>query len=178
VWCYNEKMIIRKQFPKFLAPNCIAFEKSVGAVVFRITNGQREYLLMKYRNGHWEFPRGKVEDGETEIDTMRREIEEETGISQLRIIEGYRKNIRFSYKAHGDEYRERAKDKNCAFIRKKAVFYLAEAMDEDVVISHEHQKFLWLTFDEAMNRLTFSNAKKILEAANKYLQKHCVNKLL
>jgi 8-oxo-dGTP pyrophosphatase MutT (NUDIX family) len=164
-------MIKRKQFPKFLAPYCIAFEKSVGAVVFRITNGRREYLLMKYRNGHWEFPRGKVEDAETELDTMRREIEEETGISQLRVIDGFREVMRFSYKAHGQERISRTRDKNCIYVHKKAVFYLVEAMDEDVVISHEHQKFQWLEFEEGYEKLTFQNAKTILKRAHKKLQK-------
>ncbi len=162
-------MIKRKQFPKFLAPYCIAFEKSVGAVVFRITNGRREYLLMKYRNGHWEFPRGKVEDTETELETMCREIEEETGILQLRVIEGFREAMRFSYKAHGQEQKDRIKDKNCIYIHKKAVFYLVEAMDEDIVISHEHQKFQWLEFKDGYEKLTFQNAKIILMHAHKKL---------
>ncbi len=164
-------MITRKQFPRFLAPYCIAFEKSVGAVVFRVVDGKTEFLLIKYRNGHWEFPRGKVEDGETEQDTMRREIEEETGISQLRVIKEFRESIRFSYKAHGQERIDRTKNKNCIYIHKKAVFYLVEATDEDITISHEHQEFQWLMFDEGYKRLTFENAKSILTKANNQLKK-------
>lgn len=163
-------MIIRKQFPRFLAPHCIAFEKSIGAVVFCVTNEKIEFLLMKYRNGHWEFPRGKVEDSETEQDTMYREIEEETGISQLRVVEGFRKSIRFSYKAHGQERIDRIKDKNCIYIHKKAVFYLVEAMHEGVMISHEHKEFRWLKFDDGYQKLTFKNAKSILTKANNQLK--------
>ncbi len=167
-------MIKRKQFPQFLAPYCIAFETSIGAVVFRMTHGKIEFLLMKYRNGHWEFPRGKVEDNETEHETMQREIEEETGISQVRIIKGFRKTMKFSYKAHGQEFIERKRDKNCIYIHKKAVFYLVEAMDEDVVISHEHQQFQWLMFEDAYNKLTFKNAKTVLTSAHKNLEKNRV----
>ena len=165
-------MVNRKQFPQFLAPYCIAFEKSVGAIVFRITHGKIEFLLMKYRNGHWEFPRGKVEDNETELETMNREIEEETGISQVRIIEGFRKTIKFSYKAHGQELIDRKKDKNCMYIHKKVIFYLAEAMDEDVIISHEHQKFQWLVFDKGYKKLTFKNAKSVLISAHENLEEN------
>lgn len=164
-------MITRKQFPQFLAPYCVAFEKSVGAVVFRVIDGKIEFLLIKYRNGHWEFPRGKVEENETEYDTMCREIEEETGISQLRVIKEFRESIRFSYKASGQECIDRIKDKNCIYIYKKAIFYLAETMDEDITISHEHQEFQWLTFDDGYKRLTFENAKSILTRANDRLKK-------
>jgi len=163
-------MINRKQFPQLLAPYCIAFEKSVGAIVFHIADGKIEFLFMKYRNGHWEFPRGKVEDAETEHETMRREIGEETGIMQLQIVEGFRETMRFSYKAHGQELTDRKKDKNCIYIHKKVVFYLAKSMDEDVVISHEHQKFQWLAFDEGLEKLTFENAKIVLRKANQYLK--------
>lgn len=164
-------MVKRKQFPQFLAPYCVAFEKSVGAIIFRITHGQIEFLFMKYRNGHWEFPRGKVEDDETERETMQREIEEETGVSQLRVIDEFRETMKFSYKAHGQELIDRKRDKSCMYIHKKAVFYLAEAIDEDVVISHEHQKFRWLAFEDGYEKLTFKNAQAILFAAHKSLEK-------
>lgn len=164
-------MIKRKQFPQFLAPYCIAFEKSVGAIIFRVTQGQIEFLFMKYRNGHWEFPRGKVEDDETEHETMKREIEEETGISQVDIIDGFRETMRFSYKAYGQELVERKNNKSCIYIHKKVIFYLAKAMNDNVIISHEHQKFQWLTFKDGYKKLTFKNAKSILLIAHERLKK-------
>ncbi|MEN8252384.1 MAG: NUDIX domain-containing protein [Patescibacteria group bacterium] len=168
-------MIKRKQFPQFMSPYCIALEKSVGAIVFRITSGEVEFLFMKYRSGHWEFPRGKAENDETEIETMQREVEEETGISQVRVMEGFRETTRFSYKAHGQELELRKKDKNCMYIHKKAIFFLVEATDEDVVISHEHRKFRWLSFEEGYEKLTFENAKKILKKAQKHLEKNKIS---
>lgn len=159
-------MINRKQFPQFLAPYCVAWEKSVGAVVFRMVDNIPQYLLLKYRNGHWEFPRGKVEDQESEVDTMRREICEETGISDVQIITDFRYSIRFSYRAHGQEREERIKEKNCIFIHKKAIFYLVHVKNNIVVVSDEHQNFLWLSFDNALQKLTYDNAKKVLIAAH------------
>jgi len=167
-----EYMIIRKQFPQLLAPYCIAFEKSVGAVVFRYTKNEVEFLFMKYRNGHWEFPRGKVENNESEHQTMQREIEEETGITQTQLIEKFRETMRFSYKASGQELLDRKDDKNCMYIHKKVVFYLAEALNTNIVISHEHQTFQWLTFEEGYEKLTFQNAKNILDSAHKHLEKN------
>lgn len=162
-------MISRKQFPQFLAPYCLALEKSVGAVVFRVYNGERHYLLIKYRNGHWEFPRGKMEHEETEIDTMRREIMEEVGITDLMIMPKFRMSIRFFYSAQGHERSERKKEKSCIFIQKKAVFYLARvAADRPVDLSHEHTDYLWLPYAHALEKLTYDNAKKVLKKAHKF----------
>ncbi|PID52475.1 MAG: diadenosine tetraphosphate hydrolase [Candidatus Moraniibacteriota bacterium] len=164
-------MIKRKQIFGFLAPYCVAFERSVGAVVYRVQDDRIEYLLLKYRNGHWEFPRGKMEDEEMEIETMRREIWEETGIKKLEIIDGFRTLITFSYIAYGKEREERKADNACIFVRKTAIFYLAQSVEKSVVLSHEHQAAIWMQFDEALEKLTYNNAKRVLTQAQAQLEK-------
>ena len=49
-------------------------EKSCGALVYRVTpNGQKELLFIKHRHGtHWSFPKGHMEEGETEVQTALR----------------------------------------------------------------------------------------------------------
>ena len=62
----------------------MTLEKSCGAIVFRKFHGNVEILLIKHANGgHWSFPKGHVEEGETEVETATREIFEETGISVM-----------------------------------------------------------------------------------------------
>ena len=63
-------------------------EKSCGAIVYREGHGQIELLLIKHRfGGHWSFPKGHMESGETEVQTALREVKEETGLSiQLEAI--------------------------------------------------------------------------------------------
>ena len=57
-------------------------EKSCGAIVARQTDTGREILLIRHVNGgHWAFPKGHVEENETEEQTALREILEETGLS-------------------------------------------------------------------------------------------------
>ena len=57
-------------------------ERSAGAVVFRRTDrGVRLLVLRAYRN--WDFPKGLVEPGESELDAARREVAEETGLAEL-----------------------------------------------------------------------------------------------
>jgi len=59
-------------------------EKSCGAIVYRKSHGNIEILLIKHVNsGHWSFPKGHVEGSETEIETAKREIKEETAIDVM-----------------------------------------------------------------------------------------------
>jgi len=162
-------MVNAKQFLQFLSPYCVSFEKSVGVIVFRVVHGKIEFLFLQYRSGHWEFPRGHVEDDETEYDTLQRELKEETGIVQISVVEGFREVMSFSYKAHGQELKNRRKNKSCMFIHKKVIFYLAQTTDVNIVLSDEHQKFKWLTFEKGYQKLTFKNARDILLKAHKKL---------
>lgn len=149
----------------------ISFEKSVGVIIFRKAESRIKYLLLHYRHGHWDFPKGHMEKGETEEETMRRELEEETGISDIKIIPEFHEKIRFFYKAKDDEYERRKKKGERTLIFKKVVFYLAETQAQDVKISFEHIGFEWLEFEKALERTTYRGPKRILKKANEYLLK-------
>ena len=131
-------------------------EKSAGAIVFR-RNKKVKYLLIQYGLGHWEFPRGLIEKGESLENTARREIKEEVGIEDIRFISGFKEWIKFFFKLKG---------KN---IMKIATFLLAETKTEKVKLSYEHKDYAWLDYQEALNRLTFENSKEVLKKANAYL---------
>lgn len=74
------------------------YEKSCGAIVFRKFHGNTELLLIKHANGgHWSFPKGHVEHGETEIQTATREVKEETGIDVM-IDSSFREIVSYSSK--------------------------------------------------------------------------------
>jgi len=163
-------MAVEKKILGALAPWCLALEVSVGAVVFRrVRGGGVQYLMIQYRHGHWEFPRGHVEEGETEDQTMRREIEEETGLTQLRLVSGFRESMSFSYTAKGNEREERIAEGRCIFIYKNVHFYLAEALGGEVRLSHEHKNYAWLPFEAAYSKLTFDNGRRVLQRAHDYL---------
>ncbi len=165
-------MAITKQILGALAPWCMALEVSAGAVIFRRTRrGDTQYLMVQYRHGHWEFPRGHQEDGETLEQTARREIAEETGLTNVRIMPDFMEKMSFSYTAKGQEREERIAEKRCIFIHKKVVFYLAETRGQEVKLSHEHQNYAWLPFRAALAKLTFDNGRRILNAADDKLRK-------
>lgn len=137
-------------------------EKSCGIVVFRRmtdqAKGDHEYLLLHYPSGHWDFPKGHVEEGENENETAARELQEETGIPSIRFVDDFREVILYSYKKNGKPS------------RKLVIFFLGETRSQNVSLSHEHEDFIWLPYKEAFAKVTFDNAKNLLKKAEKSIQ--------
>jgi 8-oxo-dGTP pyrophosphatase MutT (NUDIX family) len=138
-------------------------EKSAGAVIFRRKNNKIYYLLLHYPSSakaprdYWDFPKGHIEKGEEIEETVRREVEEETGLKDIKFVEGFKEWIKYFFKFKG---------KN---IFKIVTFFLAETKTKDVKISSEHIGYEWLPYEKALERLTFNNAKEILKKANDFL---------
>jgi bis(5'-nucleosidyl)-tetraphosphatase len=139
-------------------------ERSCGAVVFNKSNGETKYLLLQYEAGHWDFVKGNVEVGESEQETTVRELGEETGIVDACFVEGFREKIAYYYKRQG------------ATVYKEVVFFLMETKTTNVKLSFEHIGFAWLTYEQTMERLTFKNARDVLQKANKFLSKQGTTK--
>ena len=143
-------------------------EKSAGAVIFRKEEGSIYYLLLHYPSNtkspkeYWDFPKGHIEKGEKEIETVKREVEEETGLKDLKLIKGFKEWVKYFFKWEG---------KN---ILKFVTFYLTETKTKDVKISGEHIGYDWLPYGEATEKLTFKNAKEILKKANGFLSRKSI----
>ena len=134
-------------------------ERSAGTVLFNENRGQIEYLLLHYPTGHWDFAKGNIEEGERELETVKREVKEETSIDNIEFVDGFRKKIVYNYKRSG------------RLVHKEVIFYLARTNTKDVKISFEHKGYRWLNYEDAMKLLTYENAKMILEDANRFLNK-------
>jgi bis(5'-nucleosidyl)-tetraphosphatase len=146
--CLNEKEMIRE-------------EHSAGAVLFSLDSpvGKIEYLLLNYAAGHWDFPKGNIENGEDEIQTARREIQEETGIYDVEFFKGFRNKIEYHYRRNQRE------------IQKEVIFFLARTSRREVTLSHEHNAYTWLAYEKALALLTYNNAKNVLVEAKLFLEK-------
>jgi bis(5'-nucleosidyl)-tetraphosphatase len=134
-------------------------EKSCGAVVF-FKGVHVDFLLLQYEAGHWDFVKGNVELNESEKETVFRELQEETGIVATQIIDGFRERIQYFYRRQGET------------VQKEVIFYLIEANTEKVQLSFEHVDYSWLSYVEALEKLTFKNAKDVLQKAELFLQEH------
>ena len=132
-------------------------EISAGVVLFRRTP-EPQYLLLHYGSGHWDFPKGHIETGEQAQETAKRELKEETGISEVWFLDGYRQTLRYFFRQQG------------IGIFKAVVYFLAETTQSGVTLSHEHIGFDWLPRDAALARLTFQNARELLIKAHDHVQ--------
>lgn len=129
-------------------------EKSCGAVIVTRDN---KFILIKHLAGHWDFPKGHMEDGESEEQTALREVKEETGLD-IKLIEGFREVIHYNIKEE---------------INKEVVFFLGEAKDNEVKIQVEEiQDFAILSYDEALDIITYKNNREVLNKANKFLKEN------
>ncbi|MBL7056587.1 NUDIX domain-containing protein [Candidatus Woesearchaeota archaeon] len=137
-------------------------EKSAGAVLFK-NDKEIQFLLLHYVAGHWDFPKGHIEENETEEETVKREIDEETNIKNIQILEGFKEKFDYYFRF------------NDILINKEVVFFVAKTDQERVTLSEEHIGFEWLNYHKALERITFKNSKKILEKANKFIKKIIVS---
>lgn len=146
-------------------------EKSAGAIIFRRENGVIYYLLLHYpsinrKGGHWEFAKGHIEEGENYEQTIKREVEEETGLKDIKIIPGFKEHIKYFFK------KKEAIGKKVPWVFKLVTFFIAETKTKDIKLSPEHINFLWLPLDEAVKKTTYKNSKELLKKADEYIKKH------
>ena len=127
------------------------YEKSCGAIVYRKFHGNTEILLIKHVNsGHWSFPKGHVEEGETEEETALREVKEETGIDIL-VDTSFRETVQYYPR----------KD-----TQKVVVYFLGEARHYDFIPQEEEIAAIkWVEIGNAAAMLTYENDKTIVAKA-------------
>ncbi|MGN0665213.1 MAG: bis(5'-nucleosyl)-tetraphosphatase [Huintestinicola sp.] len=129
----------------------MTYEKSCGAIVYRKYHGNTEILLIKHINsGHWSFPKGHVEQGETEIETAHREIKEETGI-EVMLDPTFRETV--TYFPRKDT-------------QKVVVYFIAKAKNYEYTRQEEEiAEIRWVDIGHAIQMLTYENDKTIVNKA-------------
>lgn len=131
-------------------------ETSVGAVVI---NSKNQFLLLLCRRSkYWSFPKGHMEGQEDELATMRREVEEETGIKNFTLIDGFREVEDYEFTRDGyHSY-------------KIAVFYLIRTNDP-VEINFESSDFKWVDYETALKMVKYDAQREIIRKAQGFLNK-------
>jgi len=139
-------------------------EKSCGAVIYLRKEEETKYLLLNYAAGHWDFVKGNVEFNESEKETVLRELKEETAITDATFIKDFKENITYFYR------------RQCLTVHKEVVFFIIETHMEKVELSFEHVGYIWLDYKHAMEKLTFKNAKDVLQKVHEFLKKQDIIK--
>lgn len=138
-------------------------EFSAGFLLFRMAptkHGQptRLWLLLDYGK-HWDYPKGHLEKSETPWQAAVRELREETGIRQVDRRTNYRQQMQYAF------YSSRK-----GHIKKTVTYFVGETRTEKVSLSDEHTGYAWLPYEQAMDTLTFENARELLATAEQTLQ--------
>lgn len=132
-------------------------QKSVGAIIL---NAEKKLLIMySADNKYWEFPKGKVERGEKELDTLKREVFEETGIRRFRLHPLFREPIYYSFRVSG------------AVINKVVIYYMFKTGAE-IKVSDEHLQYKWVTIDEVDSYLKHINQRNLVKRVRAFLNTH------
>jgi len=131
-------------------------EKSCGAVVYRETDSTIEFLAIKSKaHGDWGFPKGHMEKGESEQETAKREVLEETGL-KVSLVDEFRATIKYIM-PNG--------------IAKEVVYFIGKAAPEHTVKiqQEEIQEYRWLKFNEILPLISYENTREVLIKANNFL---------
>ncbi len=126
-------------------------EKSCGALVYRYEGDTLLLLLLRHRHGgHWAFPKGHVEAGETEEQTAHREIMEETGVA-VTLQPDFRHVVEYSPKPG---------------VMKQVVYFLGEAHGAKLVRQEEEiSELRWVPIRDALRAVTFDNDRMLITTA-------------
>jgi len=130
---------------------------SAGAILFRNTRGCREYLLLKSRPGDWEFPKGGVEGSEELQQTAIREVTEEAGITDFRLVDGFREDYDYVFEAGGNT------------IHKTVHLFIAHSFEASAQLSEEHRDMQWRDYEQARNTITQDGPREIFEQAHEFI---------
>ena len=133
-------------------------EKSCGAIVFYLKDNKEQILLIKHSNsGHWSFPKGHVEAGETEVETAVREIKEETGVDAV-IDTRFRTVVTYSPK----------KD-----VIKDVVYFFATTEVYDTKNQEEEvAEVRWVDISKALGSVSYKNDKEPVRKAIDFYRNH------
>lgn len=135
------------------------YEKSCGAVVYCQEDKDIKYLLVCEHGGFWVFPKGHMEDGESEHETALREVKEETGLD-VTFVDGFQVK---------DEHNLAREGRPNTI--KQTIYFLAKYEKQEFVPQEsEISQIALMDFEAAMATLQFDSFKYILTQAHNFLK--------
>lgn len=138
----------------------MAKDFSCGVIPYRIVNGEREFLLIQHNEGHWAFPKGHPEKAETDLETARRELAEETGIDAVEIDQAHPFEEFYTFTKRSGKQ-----------VNKRVVYFLGQVASEQAVVLQEEEvaDHKWDSAKKTRKRLTFDEGKALFDTVLAYL---------
>jgi len=140
------------------------FRKGVFFVVYHLEDRNPKFLIQE-RKLHWkgyEFPKGGVEKGETELQALKREMSEEVGLKIKKI---------HNHKIKGDwEYTRKLKDRPGIIGQTYSLYSVEVEKGEPKIDKREHTSAEWLCATKSLKKLSHKNQKKCLKIVREWLK--------
>ncbi len=136
------------------------FEKSCGALVVRREEDKYFILMIRHKaGGNRSFPKGHVEEGETEYETALREVMEETS-SRIAIVSDFRATVNY---------------RPSPGVMKEVVYFLAFTTSADIKAREgEIAEVEWVPLEHAEEYLAHDNDKTVFRAAMERMERMTV----
>ena len=137
-------------------------DRAVGIIpVYKTDSGGFLFCLVQHADGHWGFPKGHVEAGESDEQAAQRELLEETGIADVAIVQDKIYSTHYEFE-HGD-----------VLVQKTNTYFLGFVHSiQDATLDHfkhEIPATRWLPYQEAKETITFSESKNLLDEVWRYV---------
>jgi bis(5'-nucleosidyl)-tetraphosphatase len=136
-------------------------DESFGIIPIHEKAGSRHFLLIHQTKGHWAFPKGHAEPGETPAQTALRELGEETGIEPVELLTDEQFTEHYTFIT-----------KKGVRVDKTVTFFIGHVDDPAVTVQPEEvQDHAWLDAEAARERLTFPEARELFGRVMSYLDR-------
>ncbi len=145
-------------------PTISQYERSAGIVLYRLNKNQRnqrEYLLLEYNypSRFWGLCKGLIEQDEDPQQTALREAAEETSYTHIELHPRFREKTSYFFR------------RNDKYVSKTVLWFCGKVLDtHEGKVSFEHTRLIWLPFEQAVEKVTYDNDKKMIREAEEFLK--------